>query len=427
MIIDIIDIPFKGKSLQSYNGIVPVFMTDLHLSQDDYYPLGFSTNKPIPEMFHRYKIIEICDNTLFEHIVLSEKPIDVNRPTKQHKYDTQIYVLTTRMHGCINSTKQKLFKNESVRYIQTINQLLFNLNFNRQGIQSVHQVILNVLGTLLYNNRSAFKAYPLLQKYISDRKPVLDIVTTPSVHKAIESMLSINEIYTTLAAYWTEESDTDSISYLDGWVNLPIPPKNSVIYKIMERRPYVLLFSDLVAHIHVGQYGCIKPFLSQRPLIDLDSIQTVNGHLCEDKTPEESCGLLEVLTDIELCHYTDFSLEMQYSATNSPNIHLYYGGSVLSTVENPNIALGDLYFHLNIPFVYETFKRFYGKRFDIDKPNIRICRTFEEDVYLTYTVKNKKGQNVEKTHYFDLTLISILSPVVLDETNEMFVRRQLFY
>ena len=67
--------------------------------------------------------------------------------------------------------------------------------------------------------------------------------------------------------------------------------------------------------------------------------------------------------------------------------------------------------------MYHMMKSFYGKRFHLDKPDIRIQRTFEEDVYVTFITKDRKGMVKEETHYFDLTIMGLLSPITLDDTD----------
>ena len=108
MIVDILYIPFKGDILESYSGTVPIFISDFYSTSDDFYSFGFNTDKPIPDLFHRYKIIEITDGVFYEHIVLTNKMIDMNRLLKSS--DIRLYVLTTRTHR--KMAKNNIFHNQ---------------------------------------------------------------------------------------------------------------------------------------------------------------------------------------------------------------------------------------------------------------------------------------------------------------------------
>lgn len=412
MIVDIVKLPIHGECLSSYDAVIPVFLPQEY-SVDEVYMVGYSTDTPIHTKFHRYKIIEHINNQTFEHIAVTERPIKLNR-----KFNFQnIYVITTRYHN--GSTI------ETYRYFKSISMLL-NLMHIREaiGVKTIHQLAIEVLYKMYPSIVSLSEMEIYLGKYCHDRHDILTALTTASVSEVLAVMHNIKDIHDTVySALCDKEIGEKEINdYLDDSIALPNrPPNIGLSSLLMSCKYFSITEKDLLPFIDKDNYGFYNSCISKTPVVDLKLIDRFNRHLQSGALSNlDNHELIDLLTDIELCNYTDLSIEIPYTVSVYPDFILHYSGSVFNRF-SINTTPSNITLNIDLKKLYDILKRYFGvENFHNAKPKIQICKTFLEEVYIKYITSDD-----EIIEYFDLITMSILSPVVLNNTSEQYMMQQL--
>jgi hypothetical protein len=416
MIIDIIEMPFLGNSLSSYEAYIPISLTSSS-NIDDVYIIGCKTNLNIHKHFTRYKIIESLGGLIIEHIVLSDKLLSKN--------DANIYFITSRIH-----------KNDGIetfRYFKSLESLLQQMetSCNWAGMQTIHQVALSILSTMCNYNIYGKKVNDILNNFISENYVAINNLTTASLNEVVYVMNNIQSVFDNLIFYsLSNPTENEIFEYLSDVLCIPYNiPSGSIGELVYKNKFYNIKKSDLNTYISKHEFGKYKNFIPQKPLININDIDMVNIHVnSESKNIFDYQTLLEELNNLELNNYTDLSLCLKYNNSNIPDIQINYSGSIfnnfnINTRNNiTDINTFNLYININLYELYMALKQLYGfEKFKTDKPDIHICKTFYEDVYIKFISKNNKEFNC----YFDLTIMSILAPVLIDNTCDIYIRNQL--
>ena len=424
MIVDILELPFKGDVLPKYGAIVPVVLSQPH-APDDVYLLGYDTTAPIHNKLHRYKIIEHINGEVFEHITISEFKLNIRN--KNNKDNRPVFIITTRHHHNGGIT--------TYRYFKAIERILQLLNVNgAYGVRTVHQMAINAFNQLHTGGHNMSDMEIFLGQYVNPRHQILTHLTTASISEAIGVMVNIKDIYESVrsAIYDPSIAHAEINEFLDTNLHLPkAPPYVGLCGLLMSSKIYQVSMLDLIPLIDKDSFGMYQSIVPTSMPVQIKDINEINAHLKENFTDAldkdvltdalDNTTLLESLTDLELCNYTDISIEFAYAATGMPDFHIYYSGSVFNHCSVSNV-FGTIMLSLDISKLYRMLKTYYNEdQFDIDQPTVQICKTFAEEVYIKFITKTGH----ECVDFFDLTILSILSPVVLDSTAEEYIWKQI--
>ena len=191
MIIDIIEMPFLGKSLPEYGSFIPVSIPHPQ-NLDDIYMIGFKTHANIHKHYKRYKIIESLGGMILEHIVLAAQELDLLSGKKRSYGSTRInytnvYVITTRQHIGNKITTH--------RYFKPLEHLLMALGSNASGIKTIHQVAISALLNMSERVYKLDELTHILNDFVFENEGVLTHLTTPSVNDVVDIMANIHNIF----------------------------------------------------------------------------------------------------------------------------------------------------------------------------------------------------------------------------------------
>ena len=414
MIIDIIELPFKGVELPEYSAITPVVLSTNPYSVEDVFMLGYNTTKPIHRLLFRYKIIEHINDAVYEHIALSQHKLPLDNI--QSAANVKIYIVST--------TVQFYNMSQTFRYHKTISSVLRLLDSNvGNELQSVHQLAINTLIQMEPSYHRMSDMEICLAPYVEKRHKLLCNIATASITHAVDVMIHLRETYDTLVVGMDDGGigPAEMEGYLDMMLGLPVLPVINGICGLLVNQPNLdsTYISDLLPQLIGSTIGMHTSFLPQNPLFDIDECTTVNAHLFDDDR-NSHCGLIEALTNIEVCGYSDLSIEIPYTdPSRVPDFTVHYSGSVFNSYSNSSnsVTAG-----VNIKELVTLAKDMYGVEYERHRPTMFVSKTFAEDVYIKFVSATGGTQ----THYFDLTIMALLSPIILDNTAAQYVQRQMY-
>jgi hypothetical protein len=416
MIVDIINLPFNGSEKPAYEALVPLVLSRPH-SQDDIYFLGYEISGKL-NRYHRYKVIEHIGGEIHEHIVLSKTALPL--PHTVPDMTGEIILITTKRY-----VGGKVY---TYRYFNQIVKLLRELGTNNNtSFKTVHQVVLQALISIggNYNRVSELEIY--LSPYASSRHMELAHLSTASIADTTELMSNINNVYDDIYAMQWEDglqcgrNIEEAHAIIDDLLFLPMPPPKVGVSR-MALCKNTLYWSDLIQLIDPNQFGLYKSLLPAS--MPVQHYHGSNKHLYSeseylDPLCETAVGL-EALNILELCEYTDISIEIPYTQHAIPDkVVVHYNGNIYNYA-NFNHRPSSNGCSLDIYTLFAAAKSMYGA-YHQNRSNIRICKTFWEEVYIEYSLPHG-GVHIE---HFDLTILSILSPVILDSTGEKYVWNQV--
>ena len=315
---------------------------------------------------------------------------------------------------------------QTFRYHKTISYLLSILDsYYSKGLSSVHQVAIQALLQMQQTHHSISEIEILLSEYVLPRHKLLCNITTASITDAIAIMVGVRDIYDTVQRMMSDINinNNEIFAYLDMTLNIPRLPIQNGICGLLVNRPIgdMLCLGDIIPMIQGGSLGKYTTFLPSQDIHPVDSCETVNSHLYEGTDVNIPNGMIETLTNLELCGYTDLSIEIPYAPDCIlPSYNVHYSGSVFN---NYDIGVPTSIPGINIYELFNVATAIYGiEKYDRCTPVIYICKTFAEEVYIKFS--STKHEDI--VHYFDLTIMALLSPIILDDTAAQFVYRQMY-
>ncbi len=416
MIIDIIYLPFKGEVLPEYNASTPIVISDHPHTIDDIYMMGYCTNKPIHKSLFRYKIIESINGALYEHICITQSMLNLDNTIASK--DIPLYIISTKVI-CGDDV-------QTFRYHKTISYLLSVLDsYYSKGLTSVHQVAIQALLQMQQNTSSISEIELLLSGYVTPRHKLLCNITTASISDAISVMVGVRDIYDSVQRMMSDSniSSNEIYRYLDMSLNIPrLPVQNGICGLLINRSIGVKVhFGNIIPMLQGGSLGKYRSFLPPQDIYPVEGCETVNAHLYEGVNGTIPTGLIEILTNLELCGYTDLSIEIPYTTNDiMPSYNIHYSGSIFN---NYDIGIPASIPGINIHEIFNVAVAIYGNdEYDVYTPSIHICKTFAEEIYIKFSSTKHK----DIVHYFDLTIMALLSPIILDDTAAQFVYRQMY-
>ena len=422
MIVDIIELAFNEDNMTEYFGAYPTVVPDPHVP-DDIYFMGHDSYANITEIFHRYKFIEHISGEVQEHIVLTKDKIQF--PLHKNR-NIELFPISTRRHTASGP--------ETFRYIKTIANIMYSLNVHttfKSGIRTIHQVAISAIYNF-YGGSNGFapEVASILSEYCKSRHMELTYLSTASIAETSHILANMLEINQTLSAslFDIEIPATEICSYLDTALSLPRPNLQVGFIRIIlaaNSNRVNPKWSDVQAIINpttMGMYAALLP--QNKDVYVADKIVSVNSHLSSEQPPGGAGSiepvLLEVLNHIELSPYTDISIELPFTTNIVPDVTVHYSGSIFNygTVSHAGYVTN---LEMNFSEVLNAFILIYGgPQYYEAQPVITITRTFAEEVYVKYTTE--AGEYVE---CYDLTLMALLSPTILDGEAERFMLSSL--
>lgn len=418
MIVDIIELTFNEDNMYEYFGAYPTVVPDPHIP-DDIYFMGHDSHANITKIFHRYKFIEHISGEVHEHIVLTKDKIQFPLHKNQN---IELFPISTRRHTPTGP--------ETFRYIKTIANIMYSLNVHttfKAGIRTVHQVAISAIYNF-YGSGNGFAPdiESILGEYCKSRHMELSYLSTASISETSNILANMLEINQTLSSSLFDKdiSSAETCSYLDTALALPRPNLHVGFIRVIlaaNSNRVNPKWQDIHSLINTSTMGMYSTLVPQQDVYKPDRIMSVNSHLSNEPSHGDDGNiepiLLGVLNHIELSPYTDVSIEFPYTEKVVPDVTVHYSGSIFNhgTVSHNGYVTNLM---INFAEVIHAFILLYGEANYIEaKPTITITRTFAEEVYVKYETPD----GVDYVECYDLTLMALLSPTILDGEAERFI------
>ena len=368
---------------------------------------------------------ESLGGMILEHIVLAAQELEL-LTGKKRRYGstrintTNIYIITTRQH-----IGNKIITH---RYFKPLEYLLMALGSNATGIKTIHQVAISALLNMSERVYKLDNLTYILNDFIFKNEGVLTHLTTPSVNDVVDIMANIHNIFNDVFHYSCNASLTNNDlvevhEYLKDSLDIPQrPPVGSICDLIFKNRHYNMIEDDLVPFMDKHNFGMYSTNVPRTAPVAIEDIDLINPHIDSmnnDRIDVQS--LIEILTSLELCDYTDLSITLDYNDTPHPDVNINYSGSVFNHYSINSCNQSYLGLEINIVQLYKVLINLYGiEKFHMHKPDISVCKTFYEDVYIKFASHTAE----DFVCYFDMTIMSVLSPILIDDVSEDYIRKQ---